>query len=166
MQSVRQLLDQFFEVKKSLQKCGVIRSERFTGDLGEWLVATAYKGRLASSATQIGWDVEATIVGNNFKLQVKTHAKGKNNNARWSAIKKESLERELFDYLIIVVMSDDYFIQDWFEIPRSSLKNILVQSGNSWIVRWDSIESYRANWKGLPGAAAILEFESKRTTAT
>lgn len=45
MKTVRQHLSESHEAKAALRKLGVIRSERFTGEFGEWLVEMAGKGK-------------------------------------------------------------------------------------------------------------------------
>jgi len=73
----RKLLAEFFELKTAASKTSCIRSERITGDLGEWLVKTAYDGQARPCATQEGWDVRAVINGKSSKIRSKHIAKGK-----------------------------------------------------------------------------------------
>ena len=40
---------------RALRAAGVIRSRRFTGDLGEWYVECLYQVRRTSRQTQKGW---------------------------------------------------------------------------------------------------------------
>jgi hypothetical protein len=47
MCEVRRLLTKIYEAKNALRKLDVIRSERFTGELGEWMAETACKGARA-----------------------------------------------------------------------------------------------------------------------
>jgi hypothetical protein len=159
MKTVRALLNTLFETKAVLRELGVIRSERFTGELGEWLGEIAYNGKRATVTSQKGWDVEAAENGIKSFLQVKAHAKGKNNNARWTEIDPNSLE--LFDRLIIIVLSDDYFIKQWLDIPKESLRKILIKSGKSWVVRWDDAKTHSKNWQELPGGNGLSEFSKK-----
>ena len=159
MKSVRQLLGTLYETKTVLRQLGVLRSERFTGELGEWLVEVAYQGKRAEGTTQKGWDVEVSADGTRSLIQVKTHAKGKKNNAEWTEVRPDCLE--LFDRLVIVVMSDDYYVKRWFDVPKLVLRKALVQSGKSWVVYWDDVAEYAVKWTALPGAEAILDFERK-----
>src|SRR5882724_2134124 len=140
MKTIRELLDTLFETKAALREHGVVRSERFTGELGEWLAETAYKGKRAKSVTQKGWDVEITENASKLLLQVKAHAKGKGNNAKWTEIDQDSVK--LFDRLIIIVLSDDYYIKNWFDIPKDALLKILIPSGKSYVVRWDDAKAH------------------------
>jgi hypothetical protein len=157
MKSARELLNDFYAIKVALRELGVIRSERFTGELGEWLVETAYKGQRAKGTTQKGWDVELCGENGRSLLQVKTHAKGEKNNARWTKIKPECLE--LFDRLVIVVLSDKYDLKEWYDVSKEDVRKTLVQSGKSWVIYWDDIKPHSINWKKLPGADAISDFE-------
>lgn len=159
MKSVRQLLGTLYETKTALRQLGVLRSERFTGELGEWLVETAYQGKRAKGTTQKGWDVEVSAAGARSLIQVKSHAKGKKNNAEWTEVRPDCLE--LFDRLVIVVLSDDYYVKRWLDIPKPALRKVLVQSGKSWVVYWDDVADYSVVWTDLPGAKAILDFERK-----
>lgn len=154
---VRNLLDKLYESKTALLQLGVLRSERFTGELGEWLAETAYKGKRAKGTTQKGWDIEAVESGVRSLIQVKTHAKGKRNIARWTEVRPECLE--LFDRLVIIVLSDEYYIREWFDIPKQALRRALVQSGKSWVVNWDKVKDCAIDWKELPGSEPILHFD-------
>jgi len=52
---------------EELKKHSVFRSRKGVPDFSEWLVAQIYKGRLAESKTQKGWDVQTE----SEKIQVK-----------------------------------------------------------------------------------------------
>jgi hypothetical protein len=155
--TTRDLLIQFSEAKNTLRERGVIRSERFTGELGEWLVETAHRGQRAKGTTQKGWDIKLGCDGNSTRLQVKAHAKGNNNPARWTNISPDSLEH--FDRLVIVVMTSDYYIKEWLEIPVGDVRQLIVQSGKSTIIKWDDARRFTQDWKSLPGAQDISDFE-------
>jgi hypothetical protein len=159
IRSVRDLLSALNEVKAQLRAKGVIRSERITGDIGEWLAETAYGGKRAKSATQKGWDIEVRSSETCQRLQVRSHAKSKGNNARWTDIKPDSVE--LFDRLIIVVLSDDYRVEEWYDIPRESLRRLLVQSGKAWVVKWDDAKRHMLAIGDLPNASAIQSFNAQ-----
>lgn len=159
MKETRALLTTLYRTKEALRQKGVMRSERFTGELGEWLVEVAYRAKRASATSQRGWDVQAETDGKISLLQVKTHAKGKKNSARWTELRPECLE--LFDRLVIVVLSDDYFIKEWFDIPKEALRSMLTQSGKSWIVRWDDAKAHAQDLRRLPGAEALGEFNAR-----
>lgn len=156
MKETRALLATLYKTKEALRQKGVIRSERFTGELGEWLVEVAYEAERAAATSQRGWDVKERSAGKSSLLQVKTHAKGKKNGARWTEVRPECLE--LFDRLIIVVLSDDYFIREWFDIPKEALRAMLTQSGKSWIVKWDDAKSHAIELRNLRGSAALAQF--------
>ncbi len=158
--TTRDLLNQFCDAKKALRERGVIRSERFTGELGEWLVETAHRGQRAEGTTQKGWDIKLMCDGEPLKLQVKAHAKGDNNPAAWTNISRDSLEH--FDRLVIVVMTNDYFIKQWLEIPVEDVGRLIVQSGKSTIIKWDDATDFIVDWKSLPGYQDISDFEMPR----
>jgi len=157
MKRVRELLRTLYETKASLRELGVLQSERFTDELGEWLVEKAYNGTRVDSTSQPGWDVIATEGGREIRLQVKAHAKGKKNNARWTEIHADSLAH--FDRLVIVVLSDDYFIKEWYDIPTHAVRQVLVPTRKLPVVNWDKVQGYAIDWRKLPSAALILSFE-------
>jgi hypothetical protein len=157
MKTVRELLVTLYETKAALRKLGVLRSERLTGELGEWLVETAYYGTRAKSTTQTGWDIKVSKGGQEVRIQVKAHAKGQKNGARWTDINRGSLD--YFERLVIVVLSDDYFVKEWYDIPTPVLRQVLVPTKKSHVVNWESVKAYAVDWRKLPGAAGILNFE-------
>ena len=156
MCEVRRLLTKIYDAKNALRKLDVIRSERFTGELDEWMAETACKGARAKTRTQKGWDVKVVDGSRQRLLQVKAHAKGHENKARRTALYPESLE--LFDRLIIIVMSEDYCIQQWFEIPRRDVRDWWTQSGEGWLIKWDEVSAFETNWIDLPGGEELRAF--------
>lgn len=54
---VREALNQLVAAKKRLRALGVIRSERFTGEVGEWFVEMLFDGTRAQRTSQKGWDL-------------------------------------------------------------------------------------------------------------
>jgi hypothetical protein len=159
MKDTRALLNTLYQTKVALREKGVMRSERFTGELGEWLVEVAYQAKRALATSQRGWDVQAEVDGKASLLQVKTHAKGKRNGARWTEVRPDCIGQ--FDRLVIVVLSDDYFIKQWFDIPRNAVQSMLTQSGKSWIVKWDDALAYEKDIQMLPGGKDLVDFNSR-----
>jgi hypothetical protein len=157
MKDIRKLLDSIYKAKVKLKQKGVLRSERFTGELGEWLAECAYGGKRAKATSQKGWDITLTNKNGSQLLQVRTHAKGKTNTAAWTEIKPDSIE--LFDRLIIIVLSDDFFIKEWYDIPKESLRRLLTQSGKSWVVYWKDARLHKH--QKIPRAKTIQEFNKK-----
>lgn len=84
-----------------LRRCGVIRSTRLVGDLGEWYVATLYDGEISLSQAQKGWDILEKSSGQ--RLQVKTQTFDPKNP--WNYL---TTSPELFDRLIIVLLTDTF----------------------------------------------------------
>lgn len=62
-------INEFFQAVERLRKSGVIRSDRFLGDVGEFLVASQYDLELAESGRQKGHDTK----GDTDKVQIKLH---------------------------------------------------------------------------------------------
>ena len=77
---IAQLLEKLSTARNTLTSLGVIRSQKVIPDFAEWLVAQIFGGSLAPSKTQENWDVK---VGTE-KVQVKEHAKARDNRNRWS----------------------------------------------------------------------------------
>jgi hypothetical protein len=159
MRDIRKLLNSLYEAKVQLRVKGVIRSERFTGELGEWLAECAYGGTRAKATTQKGWDVTVPTTSGSDLLQVRSHAKGKTNNARRTEIKPDSID--LFDRLIIIVLSDDYFIKEWYDIPRDALRTLLTQSGKSWVIYWDEAKAHKKALDELPYNKQVQDFNKR-----
>ncbi len=83
---------------KSLKAIGIIRSRRFTGDLGEWYVEQLYQAKRAPSPTQVGWDLLLPVTGE--RVQVKTQSFDPSN--AWNYLESDPA---LFDRLILIISS-------------------------------------------------------------
>jgi hypothetical protein len=69
MNSKKQAISQFFDSVKSLKDLGIIRSDKFLGDIAENLCADLYGVTLAQSGRQPDYD--GTL--NSLKIQIKYH---------------------------------------------------------------------------------------------
>ena len=133
---VRKCLDQLSAAKSALFDGKVIRSERLTGELGEYLAMLQLGGHLATATSNKGWDLLAEIGGNkDQRVQVKAHAKGSRNTARWS----QFTSIDAFDYLFIVVLSPNYCVRELYLVDRVALTNLakLDTKRRIWTVSWD-----------------------------
>ncbi len=140
---VRNSLNQMIGAKQFLRQLDVLRSERTTGEIGEWFVAELYGGTRAATTTQPDWDVKTTTA----KLQVKAHAKGEGNNARWTNV-KATLQN--FDELIIIAFTSDLFLEEFYKIPIQDAQNAVKQSGKSHIIKWDDVRKFKVQLNALP----------------
>ncbi len=140
-QEIRKYLDQLSTAKRALFEGKVIRSERLTGELGEYLAVLQLGGRLAAGTSNKGWDLLAEIDGKpDQRVQVKAHAKGKGNAARWT----QFTSIEAFDYLFIVVLSPDYHVRELYLVSSPELQRRQLAKFNKetkkWIVYWDDLK--------------------------
>ena len=135
-----------------LTALGVIRSRRFTGDLGEWFVAQLYDGELPSSQTQKGWDI--LLPATETKLQVKTQTF--NRQDRWNYLDSNP---ELFDRLVVVLLSDSFTLCTLYDIPTADLETVIRMGPNERrpYYSWDDLEPWQVDPSELPGYSRIAE---------
>jgi len=96
---------------EELKKVGVFRSRKGVPDFSEWLVAQIYRGRLATSKTQKGWDVQT----DQEKIQVKVHFKPDDPANRWSYVSV----RHPFDSLVLIVLSDSFKVLEFTRLRKT-----------------------------------------------
>ena len=138
---IRKCLDQLSAAKRELFEGKVIRSERLTGELGEYLAVLQLSGRLAAGTSNKGWDLLAEIDGKpNQRVQVKAHAKGERNLARWT----QFTSIEAFDYLFIVVLSPAYHVRELYLVSSPDLQRGRLakfdKKTKKWMVDWDVLK--------------------------
>jgi hypothetical protein len=139
---VRDALNQIVSAKQILRNLKVIRSERFTGELGEWFVGEMYNALPAASTSQKGWDL---MLGDR-RIQVKTHAKGDGNNARWTELGKYT--EEDFDELIIVVFTKEFSLKELYKVPvKDAISHV---KGKQRVIGWNDISRFKIKLKNLP----------------
>lgn len=148
---VRKSLDNLAKAKQELRDLHVIRSERLVGEIGEWFFTALYGGERAKSSTQKDWD----IVLDGKKIQIKTHAKGDKNNARWSVLKFNGNE---FDELVIIVLSKEFYLKEFFRVEANFLSNLIEKSGDRTIIKWDKLSNYKIKVNNLPNEQIIKSF--------
>jgi hypothetical protein len=151
IRDVRAAINDFTSAKGKLRKMDVVRSERLVGEIGEWFVAELYGGDRATSTSQKGWDV---VVGQT-KIQVKTHAKGDDNTARWTELKNDL---EGFDELAVVVFTKDFILEEFYRVPIADVRNALKPSGKSFVVKWDSLKRHRIELDHLPRQNELVKY--------
>ena len=136
-----------------LWELDVIRSERLVGEMGEWLAESIFGGRRADSSSQKGFD----IINNDRKVQVKTHAKGDDNNARWTEFKYEKGD---FDELIIIIMTKEYRLKEVYNIPEEVVFERINESKKQRVVDWDAYPEYAIPLDKLPNQELVSLFRS------
>lgn len=149
--TVRHLLDQICSAKHTLKQMGVLRTEKFITDLGEWLVAELFCGTRANNPNQEDWDVIAPC----GKIQVKTHAKSKDNNNRWSSVRTPLGG---FDYLVIIVFSECYCIKEFYKVPIKEAQNVVKTSGPDSRIHWDVLSNWKLSRSSFHAKEDLLRF--------
>ncbi|MCC7354526.1 MAG: hypothetical protein IT330_12320 [Anaerolineae bacterium] len=161
---MQSLTDNAIEAVKSLSRAirelraaGVIRSRRFTGDLGEWYVEQLYNAERPRSQTQKGWDILLPECGE--RLQVKTQSFDPQN--RWNYLDSDP---SLFDRLVLIILTDSLTIRNLYDIPTSELHSLLrVGKEKKPYYHWDDFAPWRVDPRKLPGynkMADLVEIES------
>ncbi len=118
---------------EELKKLGVFRSRKGVPDFSEWLVAQIYRGRLATSKTQKGWDVQT----DQEKIQVKVHFKPDDPANRWSYVSV----RHPFDSLVLIVLSDSFKVLEFYKAPKDAL--ILKPDKQGTRLNWSDLKRWR-----------------------
>lgn len=134
-----------------LRELDVIRSERLVGELGEWLAESIFGGQRAESSTQKGYD----IINNDRKVQVKTHAKGDGNNARWTEFK---YQRGEFDDFIIIVMTKEFRLKEVYHIPEEVVFERINEAKKQRVLDWDAYPEYSVPLDELPNQELVSLF--------
>lgn len=145
-------INNYSESLKELHFTGVFRSNRYTGDLGEWYVKQLYDGDLAPSPTQKDWDI---TLKNDEKLQVKTQTYDENN--RWNYFTKDA---SLFDRFILVILTENVIIRDLYDVPSDIFKSSLhIGKERKPIYKWDDFKNWRVDDPSiLPGYEKVKNF--------
>jgi hypothetical protein len=142
MKKTKEMIKKFSDSKKDLFKNGIIRSERVTGEIGEYLACLQFaNSKLAATTSNPGWDIKVEIENQIQKIQVKSHAKGLYNNARWSEVKNI----HLFDYLFIVIFNSEYHVKELYNIPTHAIKahGKLNKDRGIYLIPWDKFKIYQ-----------------------
>jgi hypothetical protein len=132
-----------------LRRCGVIRSTRLVGDLGEWYVATLYDGVISQSQAQKGWDILEKSSGQ--KLQVKTQTFDSKN--QWNYL---TTSPDFFDRLIIVLLTDTFLVRDMYDIPSIEVGQIIcIGKEKKPRYRFKDLSPWRVDISTLPGHSKL-----------
>ena len=149
--TVRNQLDSIILAKQRLRELDVIRSERFVGEIGEWLAETIFGGKRVKSTSQKGYD----IIRGELRVQVKTHAKGDENNARWTEFKYEMGQ---FDEFLIIVMSKELKLKEVYKIPEKIVFTKIDETKKQRVVNWDDHSAYSIKLIDLPNQELVKLF--------
>lgn len=147
----RAAINKIVEGKKSLRELDVIRSERLVGEIGEWLAESIFGGERAKSSSQKGYD----LIIDSKKYQIKTHAKGDKNNARWTQFKYNKGE---FDFFIIIVMSKEFYLKEVYRIDEEILFSRIDETKKQRVVDWDKYQEFKIPLDQLSNQEIVREF--------
>jgi hypothetical protein len=151
--ALKTALHNYFQSLNRLKELGVVTNKKdFTSQIGEWLVEEIYGGKRAESGIQKYWDVESSI----GKIQVKTHSKSKTTTARWSAIKFD-VDAEV-DFVIIVVFSENYQLNEFYQIPWKECLNLIRRNKDRDVVMWDNLKDFKLEISQLTNQEIISIF--------
>ena len=146
------------QVIEELRRSGVIRSRRFTADLGEWYIEQLYIAKRASSPTQKGWDLIDPTTGE--RLQVKTQTYDPGN--RWNYLESDTSQ---FDRLVVVILTGRFTLRDLYDVPVLELRSLLRRGKDGRLrYHWDDLEPWRVNPRMLPGytkLAGLIETQAE-----
>ena len=148
---VRKYVDAHVEAKRMLRELDVIRSERLVGELGEWFAEAVFGGQRAKSTSEKGFD----ILNQGRKVQVKNHAKGDGNNARWTEFK---YQRGEFDDFIIIVMSKELLLKEVYKIPENIVFERINESKKQRVLDWNAYSDYSIPLEELPNQDLVSLF--------
>ena len=134
----------------TLRKLKVIRSRRFTGDIGEWYVTVLYEAEPAECQTQKGWDICCKADG--CRLQVKTQSYDAQN--KWNYLESD---HSLFDRLLVVVLTDHLTIKSLYDIPTGDLLRVMrIGKENKPNYHFSDLEPWRVDVSTLPGYRFVI----------
>ena len=150
-------LKSYIENWGNLKQVGIIRSKKdFTSQIGEWLVAEMFDGVIAEKHNQIDWDIRTS---DGRQIQVKCHAKEKENNNRFTYIKKNPTER--VDELIIVVFTEDYKLKEFYQAPWEEAQALIKITGvtkKKEEISWNDLKRFKIPIDKLPKLNLVALF--------
>jgi hypothetical protein len=150
---INMILQNYFNALKALKEAQITNNKKdFTCQIGEWLVAKIYDGKLAASSIQRGWDVDV----NGKKIQVKTHAKAVSNKSRQTAVKRnEGID---VDELITVVFTENYQLKEFYVTPWKEALKLIRQNKTGGIIHWDDQKRFKMQIEELPNQDIVNLF--------
>lgn len=159
---VKLALRDLANAKQTLRNLNIIRSERLTGEIGEYIASIQLPcAEHAATTSNKGWDLlwKDPASGNQMRIQVKCHAKGPKNTARWTVIK----HLDDFEILMIVVLSHDYQLKELYQIL---VKDVQDRTENNldrkeFTVYWDKFKDFKID----PNEKVKAIFEKVTTDA-
>lgn len=135
-QEIKETVQIYIQAKKKLRELDVLRSERLTGEFGEWFAEKLTSANRAPSTTQSGWD----LIRDGEKFQVKTHAKSESNKARWTEWK---YSEKKFDFLVLLIFSQELSLREAYIIPYEIAEKRINKNLKQVVLKWDDYADYK-----------------------
>ncbi len=133
---------------KSLRAAEVIRSRYLFAELGEWYVEQLYEAERRRDSGRKGSDLR---LPNGAVVLVETKSYDPKN--RWSFLE---FNTNLFDRLILVILTDDLTVRDLYDVPITDFIRVL-RGGQEDMPSyyWDDLTPWRVDATKFPGYSAI-----------
>jgi len=147
MEEVIKAIKMWHNSIEKLKSLGVIRSEKWVADYGEWLVTKLFGGELANSRTQEGWDVKIS----DRKVQVSTSFVPPSGGYTRCNPEKE------FDELIAIGLTDSMKIDRMYRISKEKLMN-LIHDGGEKRVNWTDLKDDLVDLVKLASSCGMEQF--------
>lgn len=126
-------IQQFCEAAGRLSELRVIRTKKFVGDIGEWIVARALRVDLPPNPSEKGWDVKMST---GERVQVKTFTTNPSQKPSMPTLRRLSEEGRGYDSLAIVILDASYLIRNLWIAPLPEWK--LALGGNN---KWKEVKA-------------------------
>jgi hypothetical protein len=154
--SIKTLVRQYTNALSALRKAKVIRSANVIGDLGEWYAIDHYTRTLSKpTLTQAPPSTKAHDAVDRrtgAKYAIKTVRVSSKTTGVFYGISTTNSKmhcRQVFDYLIIVVLSDSLTVQSIYELPWDEFKKNM--KWHSRMMAWNVTVTKRLTSFRLPG---------------
>lgn len=142
------LFNKRYKIEDKLKNLGVVRSNRFVADFGEWLACKLYNGTLSKDKNEKGWDFKA----NGIKYQVKTHHKAEKNKSAYSLIKDLDFPVLIFELIPNYRVKSIYYITT-HELSKLNKEGHLVEKRNRFNLKWryckNITDKFRENFPSI-----------------
>jgi hypothetical protein len=144
----------YLNALKKLKTLKIINNKRdFTSQLGEWLIAELYSGKIASNGKQKDWDLQI----NDKFIQVKSHSKATTTKRRETDFVYN--DNAKVDFFIIIIFDENYKLENIYKIPWQEACRIKSKTKNP-VIRWKDVHNdYRIDFeKEFPNNKLLSTF--------
>lgn len=144
----------YLNALEKLKDLNIINNKRdFTSQLGEWLIAELYNGKIASNGKQKDWDLQI----NDQFIQVKSHSKSLTTKRKETDFKYS--DDAQIDFFIIIIFNEKYKLENIYKIPWKEACRIKSKTKNP-VIRWKDVhDNYRIDFeKEFPNNKLLSTF--------